>query len=152
MLTESLLEQAVDWLSEARSVYLYGSSFSNIRAEEAGEKLNRINRSSFCFATARAQVTSTALITPDDLVVLLTFSGTNKHTNNVYKRAKKRGCRIIWVSSNRSLANRHDPRELLLPVSTIALGEYSTSLIEGMSLQCAIDCLYMAYANRLRSR
>lgn len=152
LLTGPILEQAVDWLIEARGVYLYGSSFSNIRAEEASEKLNRINRSSFSFNTARSQLASTKLIHPEDAVVLLSFSGINQHTARIYTQAKKRGCRIIWVSSNRDLACRQDPREMLLPVSDVSLSEYSTSLIEGISLQCAVDCLFMSYANRLRSR
>lgn len=43
-------------------------------------------------------------------------------------------------------------RELLLPVSAESLSEYSTALVEGMSLQSAVNALYISCANRLRAQ
>lgn len=150
LLDEDVIERAVDWLVAASNVYIYGSSFSNIVARAACEQLNRINRLCFSFSSVRAQVKSLELIEPGDVAMLITFSGTNIHTQGLYQRAKLSGCRIIWVSSNRALGGASE-RELLLPVSSASLSEYRTSLIESVSLQCAINALYISYTNRLRA-
>lgn len=152
LLREEDLEQAVDWLMDAQAVYLYGSSFSNVRAGEAADKLGRLNRLCFSFTNMRAQFESTELIRPEDVVVFISFSGRNANIGNLYRKIKPRGCRIIWISSLASLNRANATSELLLHVSDVSLREYETSLVEGLSLQCAIDALFMTYANRLRAQ
>lgn len=151
LLTDGVLEQAVDWLSEAANIYMYGSSFSNIAAREACEKLNRINRLCFSFSTVKDQLGSLVHLKPDDLVVFISFSGTTAHIRKLYLRAKMVGCRIMWISGNQALVREGSSREMLVAVSPLALHEYRTSLVEGISLRCAIDALYISYTNRLRS-
>ena len=151
LLDEDLVAKAVDWIAGARNVYFYGSSFSNLIAREACEKLNRINRFSFAFSSVRGQLDSLDLIGTEDVAVLISFSGQTKHVLDLYREAWSRGCRVIWISSNRSLARQSSERELLLPVSPIAFREYRTSLIESISLRIAIDVLFISYTNRLRS-
>lgn len=92
LLNDGVLEQAVDWLSEAANIYMYGSSFSNIAAREACEKLNRINRLCFSFSTVKDQLGSLVHLKPDDLVVFISFSGTTAHIRKLYLRAKMVGC------------------------------------------------------------
>lgn len=150
LLTEPVLNRAVDWLMDAANVYVYGSSFSNILAREASEKLNRINVSSFSFASVKGQLASLDLLRTNDLVVLISFSGRTRHVVDLYRHAARVGCRIIWVTANGALVRSGHPRELVLPVSSESLSEYRTSLIEGMSLRCAIDAVYICYTNRLR--
>ena len=150
LLTEPLLNQAVDWLMDAPHVYVYGSSFSNILAREASEKLNRINVSSFSFSSVKGQLASLDLLHERDAVMLISFSGRTRHVLELYRRAVRTGCRIIWVTASDALICEGRPRELVLPVSGESLSEYRTSLIEGMSLRCAIDALYICYTNRLR--
>lgn len=151
LLTDEVLERAVDWLSEAANVYMYGSSFSNIAAREACEKLNRINRLCFSFSTVKDQLGSLVHLKPDDLVVFISFSGTTAHIRKLYRRAKVAGCRIMWISGNTTLVREGSSREMLVAVSPLALREYRTSLVEGISLRCAIDALYISYTNRLRA-
>ena len=151
LLTDEVLERAVDWLSEAANVYMYGSSFSNIAAREACEKLNRINRLCFSFSTVKDQLGSLVHLKPDDLVVFISFSGTTAHIRKLYRRAKVAGCRIMWISGNTTLVREGSSREMLMAVSPLALREYRTSLVEGISLRCAIDALYISYTNRLRA-
>lgn len=151
LLTDDVLEQAVDWLSEAANVYIYGSSFSNITACEACEKLNRINRLCFSFSTVKDQIGSLVHLKADDLVVFISFSGTTPHIRRLYRQAKMAGCRIMWISGNGALVREGSSREMLVAVSPLALHEYRTSLVEGISLHCAIDALYIRYTNRLRA-
>ena len=68
-----------------------------------------------------------------------------------YRQAKMAGCRIMWISGNAALVREGSSREMLVAVSPLALHEYRTSLVEGISLHCAIDALYIRYTNRLRA-
>ena len=151
LLTEDRLERAVDWLLDAQNVYVYGSSFSNLVARSLCEKLSRVNRLCFSFGSVKGQETSLCLLQPDDLTVFVSFSGKTSHIFNLYVEAKRRGCRVIWISSNMAFDN-NGARELLLPVSAESLSEYSTALVEGMSLQSAVNALYISGANRLRAQ
>lgn len=97
------------------------------------------------------QLGSLVHLKPDDLVVFISFSGTTAHIRKLYLRAKMVGCRIMWISGNQALVREGSSREMLVAVSPLALHEYRTSLVEGISLRCAIDALYISYTNRLRS-
>ena len=151
LLDGALMDKAVDWLLEANNVYAYGSSFSNLAAQSLCEKLSRINRLCYSFSTVKGQLASVGLFGRGDLVVLVTFSGTTRHILDLYNKAKVRGCKIIWISSNRTLGEGARTTELLIPVSSVAIPEYSTALVEGISLQSAINALYICCTNRLRS-
>ena len=129
LLDDALMDRAVDWLSAATNVYAYGSSFS----------------------TVKGQLASMGLLERGDVVVLVSFSGTTRHIVDLYRKAKVKGCKIIWISSNRTLGQGAEASELLIPVSSVTLPEYSTALVEGISLQSAINALYICYTNRLRS-
>ena len=151
LLTEDILDRAVDWISGANNIYLYGSSFSNIIAREASEKLNRINRQSYSFSSVKGQLASLDLLREDDVVILISFSGKTQHVIRLYMAAKLAGCRIIWISANSDLGRVWSKSEMLLPVSSVSCPEYRTALVESMSLRCAIDAVYISYTNRLRA-
>lgn len=149
LLDEKRLGQAVDWLNQAQNVYVYGSSFSNLVARSLCEKLSRVNRLCFSFDSVKGQLTSLNLLQSKDLVILISFSGKTNHILELYRNAKMKGCRIIWISSNSTL-DSGGKDELLLPVSDQSLHEYSTALVEGISLQCAVNALYICFTNQLR--
>lgn len=151
MLDNARLEKAVDWLFEANGVYAYGSSFSNLAARLASEMLSRVNLLCYSFSTVKGQLASMNLLQKNDLVILISFSGTTRHIVDLYRQAKLKRCRIIWISSNMELERENSTTELLLPVSAQSLNEYSTSLVEGISLQSALNALYICYTNRLRA-
>ena len=150
LLDDALMDRAVDWLSAATNVYAYGSSFSNLAAQSLCEKLSRINCLCYSFSTVKGQLASMGLLERGDVVVLVSFSGTTRHIVDLYRKAKVKGCEIIWISSNRTLGQGAEASELLIPVSSVTLPEYSTALVEGISLQSAINALYICYTNRLR--
>ena len=151
LLDDALMDRAVDWLSAATNVYAYGSSFSNLAAQSLCEKLSRINCLCYSFSTVKGQLASMGLLERGDVVVLVSFSGTTRHIVDLYRKAKVKGCKIIWISSNRTLGQGAEASELLIPVSSVTLPEYSTALVEGISLQSAINALYICYTNRLCS-
>lgn len=113
--------------------------------------MSRINCLCYSFSTVKGQLASMGLLERGDVVVLVSFSGTTRHIVDLYRKAKVKGCKIIWISSNRTLGQGAEASELLIPVSSVTLPEYSTALVEGISLQSAINALYICYTNRLRS-
>lgn len=149
LLTDDRLERAVDWLTHAQNVYVYGSSFSNLAARGLCEKLSRANRLCFSFDSVKGQMASLELLQRNDLVVFISFSGKTSHILDLYVRAKRQGCRILWISSNTTLDSKRNS-ELLLPVSKQTLHEYTTAPIESISLQCAVNALCISFTNRLR--
>lgn len=151
LLTKNLLAQAIGWMDKGKSIYFFGSSFSNNVAKDACEKFTRINRLCFSFSAVKSQLSAIDLINDNDVVVFISFSGTNTHINRLYRRIKNKRCKIIWITANRN-RECEENREMILPVSNRALGDYETSLIEGVNLRTAVDLTCLYYTNYLRTK
>ncbi|MGO2083256.1 MurR/RpiR family transcriptional regulator [Vagococcus sp.] len=151
LLTPSILNKVIHWLDSSKNIYFFGSSFSNNVAKDACEKFTRINQLCFSFSSVKSQLNAIELITANDLVVFVTFSGTTKHIKRLYRKLKKKNCRIIWITANQE-RGLNQQNEMILPVSSLALNQYETSLIEGINLRIAVDLVYLYYTDYLRQQ
>ncbi|GEQ61133.1 RpiR family transcriptional regulator [Vagococcus lutrae] len=151
LLTPNILNKVIQWLDSSKSIYFFGSSFSNNVAKDACENFTRINQLSFSFSSVKSQLNAIELITANDLIVFVTFSGTTKHIKRLYRKLKNKNCRIIWITANKE-RGLNKQNEMILPVSSLALHQYETSLIEGINLRIAVDLVYLYYTDYLRQQ
>lgn len=152
LLNDERINQIVQCVHKGKNLYFFGSSFSNNVAKNACEKFNRINKLAFSFSSVKAQLNAINLIEETDVVVFISFSGTNKYIQRLYRLVKKKKCSIIWITSNPQIARKSlsSYREWVLTVSQQSLAGYETALLESTSMNIAIDLLYLQYTNFLR--
>lgn len=145
LIDENKLNKSVQWIHEAKSIYTFGSSFSNIIAKNFSEKFARLNKTAYSFPTLKSQILAINTINKDDIAIIVSFSGTTRHIKQIYKLLREKNIRIIWITSQKETNNSF--KEVRLLVSPLKLYEFQTSIIQDHVLNSVVDILYIYYAH-----
>ena len=89
---------AVSALLEAKNVHFFGIGASNIIAQDAQQKLIRINKGATAFSDTHLVATLVANAEKDDVVFGISFSGETPEVIKVMALAKERGVRTISLT------------------------------------------------------
>lgn len=143
LIDEKKLIKAVHWIEEAKGIYVFGSSFSNIVAKNFSEKFTRLNKTAYSFPTLKSQILAIESMSEDDIAVIISFSGTTRHIKQINKLLKEKNIKIIWITSQNEIKNSF--REIRLLVSTLKMEEFQTSIIQDHALNSIVDILYIYY-------
>ncbi|MDF2630186.1 MAG: RpiR4 [Symbiobacteriaceae bacterium] len=93
------LERAVDAVTRARKVEFYGVGASGVTAADARYKFLRIGTLCDAPPDPNIQAMSAAMLTPQDVAVGISWSGSNKDTLHVLNNARQAGARVIAVTN-----------------------------------------------------
>lgn len=93
------LERAVDAVVRARKVEFYGVGASGITAADAKYKFMRIGKLCDAPADTNLQAMSARMLTPQDVALGISWSGSNKDTLHAVRMAKEAGARVIVVTN-----------------------------------------------------
>jgi RpiR family carbohydrate utilization transcriptional regulator len=91
------LEAAVKALRSARRIEFYGMGGSAIVARDAHHKFFRLGIPCVAYDDPHMQVMSAALLGPEDVVVVISHSGSTKDIIDSAKVAQKAGAKIIGI-------------------------------------------------------
>lgn len=92
------LKTAIGMLLKAKNVHFCGVGASNIVAQDAQQKLIRINKGATAFTDVHIVATLIANANPDDVVFAISFSGETQEIINLLKLAKERGVKTIGLT------------------------------------------------------
>ncbi|MGP1907031.1 MurR/RpiR family transcriptional regulator [Metabacillus sp. JX24] len=92
------LRAAISMLMKAKNVHFCGVGASNIVAQDAQQKLIRINKGATAFTDMHLVATLIANAQPDDVLFAISFSGETKEIVNVMKLARERGVKTIGLT------------------------------------------------------
>lgn len=92
------LKNAISLLLNAKNVHFCGVGASNIVAQDAQQKLIRINKGATAFTDMHLVATLIANADPDDVLFAISFSGETQEIINVLKLAKERGVKTIGLT------------------------------------------------------
>ncbi|MEM5017534.1 MurR/RpiR family transcriptional regulator [Metabacillus indicus] len=92
------LKMAISMLMKAKNVHFCGVGASNIVAQDAQQKLIRINKGATAFTDMHLVATLIANAQPDDVLFAISFSGETKEIVNVMKLARERGVKTIGLT------------------------------------------------------
>ena len=141
------LELAIDALSRARRIDVYGVGASAIVGADLAQKLTRIGRSCVAYGDAHLGLTSAALLGPDDAVVAVSHSGTTADTLDMVRTAKAGGAATIAVTN--------DPHsELASTVDHVLLTAAQESVFRSgatasrLAQLLVVDCMFVGLAQR----
>ncbi|MGW0707339.1 MurR/RpiR family transcriptional regulator [Streptomyces sp. NPDC002643] len=139
------IERAAQSVARARRVDVYGVGGSGAVAWETETRLFRIGCSVRGWTEVHAATTSAALLTPADVAIAISHSGSTREVIEPFELAKERGATTIALTS--------DPRSRLARSADIRLVSSSAETSfrpEGIgarhSVLTLVDCLYVRVA------
>lgn len=94
-----LIKQAVDYIEKANHVIFVGAGSSGITAVEAVNKFLRIGNYFQAFTEGHFGSMAASNLTPNDVLIAISVSGSTKDTNDIVKIAKSNNCTVIAITS-----------------------------------------------------
>lgn len=136
------IKNAIFWIKEAKKIFFFGTSFSNILAQNISEKFMRLGKNTICPLTISSQNNIITQIKPDDLVVIISFSNNNFQINRIKRILRKKQIKTIYISSKQD-SNYNN--EITLLVSSLNYKEFESPIIQEFSINYIINYLYLFY-------
>ncbi|RSK28876.1 MurR/RpiR family transcriptional regulator [Bacillus sp. HMF5848] len=98
LINEQVLQQAINVLNEAKSVYFYGVGTSGLTAQDAKYRFIRIGRQVDAIIDPHIQAMTAATLSKGDVVVGLSVSGSTKDTIDSLSIARQNGATVIAIT------------------------------------------------------
>jgi DNA-binding MurR/RpiR family transcriptional regulator len=141
------LAAAVDAIASARRIDVYGVGASGFVALDLQQKLHRIGLSVWAWSDPHMAITSAANLTPDDVVVALSHSGTTVDTLDALAEARRRGARAVAVT-NFVRSPVAEQADIVLSTVTNETTFRSGAMASRIAALIVVDCLFVAVAQR----
>lgn len=146
-LNSSDLERAISLLAHARRIEFYGVGNSGIVAQDAQHKFFRFGISTVAYSDTHIQLMAAAVLSPQDVLVVISNSGSSIEILDAVSIAKENGAQVIVIT-------RHDSPLAQLGdcVLTVAVQEDSsryTPMVSRLLQLAVVDILAIGLALRL---
>lgn len=138
---------AVDALARARRIDLYGVGASAFVALDFQQKLHRIGRVVFAWTDPHIALTSAALLSPRDVAVGVSHTGTTRDTVEALQEAKRQGATTIALTNfpRSPLAGVAD---LVITTAARETTFRSGAMASRLAQLTVVDVLFVAVAAR----
>lgn len=147
LLNEADLESAVAMLTHARRIEFYGVGNSGIVAQDAQHKFFRFGMSTVAYVDPHIQLMAAAVLTEEDVLVVISNSGSSIEILDAVSLAKESGASVIAITRGDSpLAHLAD---CVLNVSPNENSDHYTPMISRLLQLTVIDILAIGLALRL---
>lgn len=141
------LKTAVDLLVNARHVYCFGQGGSMVMAKEAWALFSTVTTKFIHIEDSHMQTIAAALMTPGDVILFFSYSGSTRDMKEVLDLASERHIPIILITHFRkSLAASFADVSLICGYNENPL--QSGSVAVKMGQMFLIDCLFNTYCGR----
>lgn len=135
------MKRAVELLAGARRILVIGVGTSIPIVEDLHQKLFRIGLDCTAQTDSYLQLMSVAMLTPEDVVVGVSHSGTSVDPVMTLERAKEQGCSTIAITGNGQSPFTKNADVTLLSVANELRPEALASRIAQFTI---VDALYVA--------
>ena len=98
LMQEDELEKTLQMMEKARNIYFFGVGDSLLTAKEARNKFLRITGKVICVDDPHMQAMTASMVNEDDLIFIVSYSGSTKDNVHVAKIAKKSGAKIVGIT------------------------------------------------------
>lgn len=142
-----LIDQCVKLLDGCRMVQLFGLGSSLLVARDFYLKLLRVEKLCNICDDWHSQLLAARTMRPEDLAVVISYSGMTEEMVTCARTAKKNGAKLLVITraSDSKLAESAD---CVLPVAATELIMRSGAMSSRISQLNMIDILYVAYVNQ----
>ncbi|MDO4432957.1 MAG: SIS domain-containing protein [Alysiella sp.] len=97
-LNENALENAIAMLTHARRIEFYGVGNSGIVAQDAQHKFFRFGISTVAYSDTHIQLMAAAVLSPQDVLVVISNSGSSIEVLDAVSIAKENGAQVIAIT------------------------------------------------------
>jgi len=142
------LEQAIEALSHARRIDVYGVGASALVAQDFCQKLRRIGMACQTYGSGDESLVSACLLTSMDVALAISHSGETSEAVDALQQAKNAGAKTVAITANArsTLARKAD---CILLTSGRELGFRAAAMASRTSQLLIIDCLFIGVTQRL---
>lgn len=143
LLDQGELRRAVDLLCRAHRIDFYGVGASGIVAQDAYSKFLRIGSLSMTSSNPHTQILTAMSLTPEDVAVLISYSGETLDMLTLQQTLRKQGTPMISItrSGSNSLADGADVRLFITASEPLIRSGPMTSRLAQLVM---LDVLYLA--------
>ncbi len=147
LILQDSIDSSVKMIEEAKNVYFYGLGPSGITAIEAQSKFFRIDHKFHAITDSHFQMMSAQIMSKEDLIIVITISGSTKDIISAVIDAKIRGAKIIAITNYQKSPITKYSDLVLLTSGKMDLSN-GGSLVEKISQLYVIDILFMEYISK----
>ena len=150
LINEKDISEAISSMIKSKRIHFFGVGASLMTAMEAKNKFMRITNKTECSVDSHLQIMTAALLTEEDVAIVISYSGSTKDTIEVAKMAKERGAKVISIT-------RFAKSPLTIYSHITLLCGSNEGPLQGGSLSAKIsqlyllDVLYAEYFRRTQS-
>jgi len=98
LLSVEAVERTVDMMEKAKRIYFFGIGDSLLTAQEARNKFLRIMNKVSCIGDPHMQAMSASMASSDDLIFIISYSGSTKDNVYVADIARQAGAKIVGIT------------------------------------------------------
>ena len=135
-LDEESFQNMIDFMIKAPHIYFYGVGFSSAIARVGLARFLRIFPRTCHFEDPYMQVMSATMLRPDDVAIIISYSGESRDTLEIAKLAHSSGCHIVAIT-------RFANSSLTKYAETVLLSGDAHSQLESGSMSAGIAQLYI---------
>jgi Transcriptional regulators len=142
------LNTAVNLILESNSILFYGSGGSSVIAMDAYHKFMRIGKKVSFDINSHFSLIKTYHLESNDVVVLISHTGESREVLECAENAKKKGCKIIGITSylNSALAKISD---VVLFSSTYDLKYYTDAMVSRLIQLVILDMIFISVSLKM---
>jgi DNA-binding MurR/RpiR family transcriptional regulator len=139
------LVEVVGVLASARRIDIYGVGASGYVALDLQQKLQRIGKPAFAWPDPHMAITSAALLSPDDVVVALSHTGTTADTIDAMREAGGHGARTVAIT-NFPRSPITTTADFVLLTAARETAFRSGAMTSRIAQLTVVDCLFVVLA------
>ncbi len=141
---QAMIKESIKMMNQAKNIYFYGVGASGITALEAHSKFFRLSPKFAVYTDSHFQTMASQIMTKDDLIIVLTISGSTKDIVDAVKYAKENGTKVIAITNfKKSPITKYSDVVLL---TSGKLDDFNGgTLVEKISQLFVIDILFLEY-------
>jgi DNA-binding MurR/RpiR family transcriptional regulator len=139
------MAQAAQWLGAARRVVLIGVGTSGPIVTDAANKFFRLGLTVQAYTDAHLMMMAAALLTPQDVVLAVSHSGSTMDTAEAAKTARQAGARVICITNN-SLSPLTKTADLVLVTASRETRFRQEAMASRLCQTSILDSLYTLVA------
>lgn len=142
-----VLQQAVEAITKARRVDIYGAAASAVVASDLHQKLHRIGLVAFAWSDPHLALPSAANLGPGDVAVAISHGGTTVETVEALGEASEAGATTVAIT-NYPKSPVASVASLLLRTTVSETAFRSGAMASRTAELAVVDCLFVGIAQR----
>lgn len=143
ILDQKELSRAIELLNQAPKINFYGIGASGIVALDAERKFIRIGKDCRACTDPHMQITLASNLNPEDVAVIISYTGSTKDILRAAAQVKKSGAHLIAVTKYRKNNPLSEQADIVLHISSTEWNFRGGSLSSRIASLTVIDILFL---------